>query len=579
MALFQTQAFSRGLRIGLMALILCANVAAGAQINAQIHAPAAITPQQIGDITTRIASSAEAQISPANSNQAFLDPANCLQASWAPFSNTTFIVPQGTLTTQVAISVTALVAIDANTVEYTVYTPNGGNSAWAKANTAKLSDFTVIMTATDIPVSAPSNGALSSVQFKISRKNKGSTDLDACSPVHTVFAASKKFYLPLIFKSSGDNFRDITTLEEPNNTTCQAALRPNIEPYVKYTSRLNDKEDIYKIMVPVTSTMIVTVTGFTTGGQVQVRKSSGSCDTGTLYNSTSYQGDALPTRQVVVLNVLPGEVYVRIASTADLPPNTDYGLVVALGSGTTATGPYEPNNTACQAYPIVSGTTYQAYPEDNSDWYSFTLANSANLVLNITNLNVTVGQYSLYKADDCSTINVLTTTPVTRQDKATTSIDLGTQTAGKYFLRVAVGSGANSASLYSLRVVIGTATGVWKPQGEVCGVNGCSRPSSAGENVKASWTGMPGLTSLKLKITTKAVGNCPAGKVSSITPSGYGDTFGNLTLSENGSLVFSNVPKGWYIFTFEGVAPGRTTYLDDRAPSRSPSRSSATRRW
>ena len=540
MALFQTQAFSRRLRISLMALILCANVAAGAQINAQIHTPTAIRLQPVSDISTQVAPSTEAQISPANSNQAFLDPANCLQASWSPYSNTTFIVAQGTLTTQVSVSVTTLVAIDATTVEYTVYTPNGGNSAWAKANAKQLGEFTVIMTATDVPVKEPTNGALSSVQFKISRKNKGSTDLDACSPVHTVFAATKKLYLPIIFKSSGENFKDITTTEEPNNTTCQAADRANIESYVKYISRLNDKEDIYRIIVPVTSTMIVTVTGFTTGGQVQVRKSSGACDTGVLYSSTSYQGDALQTRQVVVPNVLPGEVYVRIASTADLAPNTDYGLIVALGNGTTTTGPYEPNNTACQAYPIVSGTTYQAYPEDNSDWYSFTLATNASLVLNITNLIVTVGQYSLYKADNCATINVLTTTPVTRQDKDKASIDLGTQAAGRYFLRVAVGSGANSTSLYSLRVVVG-GTESWNPNADICpALTNCS-PNRSDGKFTVYWTGNPGMTELKISFNGQSKnGGCPAttgGRVVFVPASKFGTT---------GSYEVTDTPTGYW---------------------------------
>jgi hypothetical protein len=149
------------------------------------------------------------------------------------------------------------------------------------------------------------------------------------------------------------------------------------------------------------------------------------------------------------------------------------------------------------------------------------------------------------------------------QDKATTSYSVpGAQTAGTYFLRIAVGSGAQSSSLYTLRVDV--AVGTWKPQGDVCGVNGCGRPASAGENLNVTWTGMSGITSLKLKITTVQAGGCPAGSASSLSPGGYANSFGSLPTTASGNAIFSNAPRGWYIFEFEAIAPGRPIYQDQR---------------
>jgi hypothetical protein len=513
---------------------MLANVAAGFITNASLaSAGTTALPAQSAQVAP---AQAEATARVAATEQTFLDPAACLLSSWAPFSNTTFVVPQGTVSTQVVVSVTSGTPLDATTAQYTAYTPGGGNSAWANAGSTQLNDFTVIMTAT-VAVAPPTNGALSSVQFKVSRRNKGQTDPDACSPVHNLFAASRKIYLPLIFRIGGDTQRDITTIEEPNNTTCAAYP---IAPGVRYTSRLNDKDDFYRLNIIVTSTLIVTVTGFTQEGQVQVRKFSGACDTGTIYSSTSFQGTPGQTRQFTVGNVVPGDVYIRIASTADIGPNTDYTLVTALTGGTVSTGPFEPNNSACQAAPIALNTTYTAYPEDTNDWYSFTLGTSANVVLSVTNLLVTVGQYSLYKSDNCATIVPGTTTPITTQDKATPTKDVGTQTAGKYFLRVAVGSGAQSTSLYSFRVSTG-GVGTWNPRADICpALSNCSANRSGGK-FTAYWDGMPGMTEFRIEFVGKLkTGNCPAsvgGRVVLVPAANFGTS---------GSYEVANIGQGYW---------------------------------
>ncbi len=537
MALSKNQVSSRWvrsvcrLRTGLAALTVFASVFGNVAVGRLASAATPAQPAQ------NALAQAEVHSKPATLEQTFLDPTTCLLSNWAPFSNTTYIVPQGTISTQVVVSVTSLVALDAATSEFTAYTPGGGNSPWTAATALQVSDFTVIMTASNILVAPPTSGALPSVQFKVSRRNKGTNDADACSPVHTIFAATRKFYLPIIFRVGGDNQRDITTIEEPNNTTCAAFP---IALNVKYTARLNDKDDFFRINIPVTSTLVVTVTGFTSNGQVQVRKFTGACDTGTNYAANSFQGDPLATRQVTVLNVVPGELFVRVASTADLAPNTDYGVIFSLLGTTTSTGPYEPNNNACQAYPIVAGTTYQAYPEDTSDWYSFTLSSDANVTLNLTNLNVSVGQYILYKSASCSAVPG-SLTPITVQDKGVTVKDVLVQSAGTYFLRVAVGSGTQSSSLYSLRVNVGGSSTGWNPKGDICSaLTNCDANRGSGK-FTVYWSGIPGMTEFKIAFNGKgAGGTCPAttgGRTVNVPPSSFG---------ASGSYEITDTPKGYW---------------------------------
>jgi hypothetical protein len=354
--------------------------------------------------------------------------------------------------------------------------------------------------------------------------------------VHTVFASSYKLYLPIAFKVGGDNDRDITTNEEPNNSTCSAVP---ITAGVKYTARLNDKDDYFRVNVPVTSTLIVTVTGFTSTGQVQVRKFTGLCDSGALYAANAFQGDPVATRQVVVGNVVPGDVFIRIASTLDLAPNTDYGIIVSLVSGAVSTGPFEPNNNACQAVRIVGGTTYQAYPEDTSDWYSFTLTSDSNVVINVTNLNVSVGQYILYRATNCASVPG-TLTPITVQDKSVTSKDVGVQPAGTYYLRIAVASGAQSSSLYSLRVDFNSNVG-WNPRADICsGLTNCNANRSGGK-FTVYWAGIPGMTEFKIVFNGKsAQGTCAAttgGRTVNVPASAFGTS---------GSYEVTNTPSGYW---------------------------------
>ena len=486
--------FRDSVRIGLIAASLLANLAAGVHTVAPVAAA----------VATPSAAQSDANLGLAAPNLVGIDPASCLVADWMPQSNTTLIVPRGTITMNFVVTVTSATALDATTAQYTFYAPGNNNIPWTAAKGVQLTDFSVVITAANVPIAPPANGGLPSVQFKVSRKNKAPADTDACSPVQSVFTASP-IYLPVIFKDSTVIIKDITTTEEPNNTTCTSYP---IDPNVRYISRLNDKEDFYKLNVPMTSTLTLSVIGFDTAGQVQVRRSSGQCDAGTLYNATSFQGDIVGTRVLVVNNVLPGEVYIRIVSTLTLPPNTDYNLTASLTKSTTPTGPFEPNNNACQAYPITSGSTYKAYPEDSSDWYSFTLTGDANVTLNLTNFNVTVGQYILYKSTSCTQVPS-GVNPITVQDKATTSFSVGTQSAGTYYLRIAVGSGANASAVYSLRVDAGTSSGTWNPTADICSqLTNCS-PNASGGKFTVYWSGNPGMTELRIEFIGKGkTGGC-----------------------------------------------------------------------
>ena len=191
-------------------------------------------------------------------------------------------------------------------------------------------------------------------------------------------------------------------------------------------------------------------------------------------------------------------------------------------------------------YPIAAGTTYQAYPEDTSDWYSFTLSSDANVVLNLTNLNVTVGQYILYKATSCSLVPG-SLTAITVQDKAVTAKDVGTQSAGTYFLRVAVGSGTQSNSLYSLRVAVGGSSVGWNPNADICAALTNCNPNRSGGKFTVYWSGIPGMTELKIVFNGKSkTGNCDGtsgGRVVTVPSSRFG---------ASGSYEVTDTVKGYW---------------------------------
>ena len=109
--------FRDSVRIGLIAASLLANLAAGVHTVAPVAAA----------VATPSAAQSDANLGLAAPNLVGIDPATCLGADWMPQSNTTLIVPRGTITMNFVVTVTSATALDATTAQYTFYAPGNSN--------------------------------------------------------------------------------------------------------------------------------------------------------------------------------------------------------------------------------------------------------------------------------------------------------------------------------------------------------------------------------------------------------------------------------------------------------------------
>ena len=95
----------------------------------------------------------------------------------------------------------------------------------------------------------------------------------------------------------------------------------------------------------------------------------------------------------------------------------------------------EPNNNACDAFPIGLNSNYNFLSNDQEDWYSFTLtsAQTVNVILeNDTSQNGVATQLLVYQGN-CTGIQQIGQDGTTNQNK---SVQLANLTPGTYFVRV-----------------------------------------------------------------------------------------------------------------------------------------------
>lgn len=110
----------------------------------------------------------------------------------------------------------------------------------------------------------------------------------------------------------------------------------------------------------------------------------------------------------------------------------------------------EPNNDCRQAFPLTGNQTYQFLPNDQEDWYQFTLPAAAAVTIELTNFVPQAnGQLIAYTGTCPSGLTLL----AQNGDHSTTKIlNLGHQPAGTYFIRIFNGGPANTKDLYRLRI-------------------------------------------------------------------------------------------------------------------------------
>jgi hypothetical protein len=110
----------------------------------------------------------------------------------------------------------------------------------------------------------------------------------------------------------------------------------------------------------------------------------------------------------------------------------------------------EPNNGICSAQPIVTNSPTFFLPDDQNDWYRFTLAETGRVRITLSNYVPRDGQIIAY-AGNC-------TAPVFLRNNGsfdiTKIIELGVQPAGEYFIWVLTDSNFNSTQPYQLHVAV-----------------------------------------------------------------------------------------------------------------------------
>jgi Cadherin-like/Cadherin domain len=108
--------------------------------------------------------------------------------------------------------------------------------------------------------------------------------------------------------------------------------------------------------------------------------------------------------------------------------------------------PIEPNNNCSQSYSLSAGIDYEFTADDTEDWYAITLNSTGNLTIVLSSFEPAQGQLIIY-GDSCSNLILLQN----NGDPSTTKIiNLGTQPAGTYYIRVYTQPITNTT--YTLRV-------------------------------------------------------------------------------------------------------------------------------
>lgn len=110
----------------------------------------------------------------------------------------------------------------------------------------------------------------------------------------------------------------------------------------------------------------------------------------------------------------------------------------------------EPNNNCRQAFPLNANRDYQFLPNDQEDWYQFTIPTAGAVTIELTNFAPQGDGQLIAYAGTCP--NNLTLLGQNGDHSTTKMLNLGTKPAGTYFIRVFNGSAPNTKDLYRLRI-------------------------------------------------------------------------------------------------------------------------------
>lgn len=110
----------------------------------------------------------------------------------------------------------------------------------------------------------------------------------------------------------------------------------------------------------------------------------------------------------------------------------------------------EPNDFACQAFDITFNTSYQFLPDDQEDWYKFSLNVVSNVTVQISSYTPADGQMIVYSSTNCGAV-----TQIKQASDITpgNTLVLNGLAAGTYYVRVYTAVPPSNPTPYTLRVV------------------------------------------------------------------------------------------------------------------------------
>ncbi|MCP5094466.1 MAG: hypothetical protein GY943_02810 [Chloroflexi bacterium] len=111
--------------------------------------------------------------------------------------------------------------------------------------------------------------------------------------------------------------------------------------------------------------------------------------------------------------------------------------------------PEEPNNNCSQSYSISTNLTHTFSPDDTEDWYKFTLPKTKNNVQAILSNYIPAGQIIAYKGN-CTNPQFI----MNNGSSGTTKVlNLGTLSAGTYYIRIFTDVPSDTLPAYNLKIV------------------------------------------------------------------------------------------------------------------------------
>lgn len=229
------------------------------------------------------------------------------------------------------------------------------------------------------------------------------------------------------------------------NDPCSAGIT---QPDTDYTTTQDAPYKFYSLSVPVTSNLVLTVTGYPFGGQMQLRTPppAPSCaTTGTQYVQAYTDISTSPILTALVVG--PGPYLARFTPDTNVTSTVPFTFRWSL-----LPAPNEPNNTPCTATPIKPNTLVSDYPDDTEDWFSFGITSTSTVMVAISNYAATDGQLQLKQQNttcDNASLQLLDYAGIS---SGSAVLAARTLTPTRYYVRVVTVSGLTPVGPYRLSV-------------------------------------------------------------------------------------------------------------------------------